>query len=117
MNYFTVYISTVILVKLAFITLSVIHVYLKLKYNNTSPLDQTVVYWKERVEFIFVFLIACLLIYLFAPPQNKGVEVIGETKIVLYLFGFVLLITAKWEEFLKASPFFIRLQNVIGINE
>lgn len=117
MKYFTAYIYTIILVKIVFISLSLTHVYLKIKKQETSVLDRTVVFWKERVEFVFVFLMACLLIYLFAPITNKGVEVTGETKIVLYLFGVILLITAKWEEFFKETPIFMRIQNIIGVNE
>jgi hypothetical protein len=46
---------------------------------------------------------AILLIYLF-NPRNPKLEIIdSETKILLYLFGIVLLITAKWEAFFEGS--------------
>jgi hypothetical protein len=76
-----------------------------------------VVFWKERVEFIFVFLMACLLIYLFFPSATKTVEISGAPRELLYLFGIVILVTAKWGEFFKVSPGLIRLQNIIGANE
>jgi hypothetical protein len=76
-----------------------------------------VVFWKERVEFIFVFLMACLLIYLFFPSSKKSVEISGAPRELLYLFGIVILVTAKWGEFFKVSPGLIRLQNIIGANE
>jgi len=117
MKYFTAYIYTIILVKIVFIALSIEHVYLKITKQESSVLYKTVEFWKERVEFVFVFLMACLLIYLFAPITNKGVEVTGETKIVLYLFGFILLITAKWDDFFKETPNFTIIQNIIGLNE
>ena len=117
MNYFLLYIYAVFTAKIIFIILATIHAYLKVTHQTTSDLDMEVLFWKERVEFIFVFLMACLLIYLFFPSSNKSVEISGATKELLYLFGIVVLVTAKWGEFFKESPGLIRLQNIIGINE
>ena len=117
MNYFLRYIYATFTAKVIFIILATMHAYLKMTHKGTSDLDMEVVFWKERVEFIFVFLMACLLIYLFFPSSNKSVEIGGATKELLYLFGIVVLVTAKWGEFFKESPGLIRLQNIIGVNE
>ena len=38
----------------------------------------------------------------------------GETKILFYLFGFVLLITAKWADFFHEAKWFKYIQGSIG---
>ena len=117
MNYFLLYIYATFTAKVIFIILATMHAYLKMTHKGTSDLDMEVVFWKERVEFIFVFLMACLLIYLFFPLRTKAVEINEETKLLLYIFGIVLLITADWGEFFSESRDFIRVQDILGVNE
>jgi hypothetical protein len=57
---------------------------------------------------------AVLLIYLFSPGKEKTVMIDGETKLLLYLFGFVLLITAKWGDFFHEAEWFQYLQKSVG---
>ena len=116
MEYFSSYLFILFALKVVFIMMAISSIYLKFKHRENSEIYKIFFYWKERVEFIFVFLMACLLIYLFFPSSNKSVEISGATKELLYLFGIVVLVTAKWGEFCKESPAFIRLQSIIGIN-
>ena len=44
-------------------------------------------------------MMSILLIYLFNPRVDRSVLIDKETKILLYLFGFILLIIAKWNLF------------------
>lgn len=113
MNYYSSYIILVFIVKIIFVVLAVTHIYLKAKGKKESSLDKNIVYWKDRFEFIFAFLMALLLIYLFNPIQGKSVIISGETKLLLYLFGFVLLITAKWGAFIEESKWFKILQESV----
>jgi Ca2+/H+ antiporter len=94
--------------------MSVTHIYLKVKGESDSDLDKKIFYWKERFEFIFVLLMAVLLIYLFSPGKEKTVMIDGETKLLLYLFGIVLLITAKWGDFFHEAEWFQYLQKSVG---
>lgn len=113
MSYYNIYIILVFIVKIIFVVLAVTHIYLKAKGKTDSSLDKNVIYWKDRFEFIFAFLMALLLLYLFNPMQGKSVIISGETKILLYLFGFVLLITAKWGTFIEESKFFKTIQQSV----
>ena len=96
--------------------MAVTHIYLKAKGDEKSELDKKILYWKERFEFIFIACMAALLIYLFNPRSKTSITIDRETKVLLFLFGFVLLITAKWDEFIKESPWFSRLQQILGKN-
>jgi cell division protein FtsW (lipid II flippase) len=114
MSYFHNYIYLIIVLKLLFVVLSISNIYLKSKDNTDAELSERVVYWKERVEFIFVILMAILLIYLFNPRHDHKDIIDKHVKILLYLFGFILLITAKWSTFFKESIWFIDIQKMIG---
>jgi hypothetical protein len=113
MNYLYSYVILVFIVKIIFIVLAVTNIYLKSTGKKDSSLDKNVVYWKDRFEFIFAFLMALLLIYLFNPVHGKSILISGETKLLLYLFGFVLLITAKWSAFIEEAKWFKTFQESV----
>ena len=110
------YIILVFFFKVIFIVLALTNIYLKTKGKGkeNGTLSKSIKYWKERVEFLFVILMALLLIYLFSPRSNRTTLINSETKLLFYLFGFVLLITAKWENFFKESKWVVYLQNALG---
>ena len=93
--------------------MAVLHLYLKSKDLEKSDLDKKLLYWKERFEFIFTALMAILLIYLFNPRADKTILIDKETKLLLYLFGFVVLIMAKWDIFFKESTLLKKIKNII----
>ena len=113
MEKFNIYITFIILIKVGFVILAVSHLYLKLKHKDHTETDKTILFWKERLEFIFIALMALLLIYLFNPRTDRNVVIDYETKLLLYLFGFVLLITAKWGDFIHENPLFKKFQKVV----
>ncbi len=103
----------ILFVKIIFIFLAVAHIYLKIIGKDHSDIDNIIVYWKNRGEFLFVALMSFLLIYLFNP--RKPTPVIDyETKQLLFLFGFMLLVTANWSLFIHESKWFKRIQQTIG---
>jgi len=106
-----IYISLIFLVKIIFIFLAVTHVYYKAKKQTNTPKDKKIVFWKNRLEFIFIIMMSLLLIYLFNPRYNKPIILDYETKLLLFLFGFILIVTAKWSIFIKESVLFQRIQH------
>ena len=113
MDYYTIYISIIFLVKIVFVILAFTHLYLEFKNKSKSDLDKQVLFWKQRFEFIFIILMSFLLIYLFNPRKNRLFMINNETKLLFFLFGFVLIITADWKIFLKESDIFKKLQFVV----
>ena len=108
------YVKFIFLIKIGFLVMAVTHIYLKAKGEEKSDLYKKILYWKERFEFIFIALMSILLIYVFNPRTDRTILVDKETKILLYLFGFILLITAKWDSFIKESPLFKKIQGSVG---
>jgi hypothetical protein len=80
------------------------HLYLQASGNIRYDLDENILYWRNKLEFLFKFLMGLLLIYLF--NSKKPVVIFGKTKDLLYVFGFLLLITANWSDFIKESNWF-----------
>ena len=117
MNNYNLFIYLIFAVKIGFIVMAITHIYLKFKGKENSDLDKKIEYWKERFEFVFVFLMALLLIYLFNTRSNRTIMIDHETKILLFLFGFVLIITADWGLFFRDSKLFKNvkfIQNIVG---
>lgn len=116
MNNLDLYINFIIFIKICFIISAITHGYLKRSDKAGSDLDEKSLYWKEKLEFIFKALMAGLLIYLFNPRQNRDKILDYETKVLLYLFGFIILLTANWSAFVEEASWFEKLQNIIGKN-
>ncbi len=114
MDKYTMFIYLIFAIKLGFILMAITHIFLKVKGKADSDLDKNILYWKERFEFVFVLLMSILLIYLFNPRRDRGTLIDGETKILLYLFGFVLLITANWGDFFHETKWLKYLQESVG---
>ena len=109
--YLDMFITFILTVKIIFILLSIYQVYLKIKHKKNTPTYKKTHYWRERFEFIFVISMAILLIYLFRP-SNANPQINAETKILLYLFGFVTILIANWEVFIHEAPWFQEVQAV-----
>jgi hypothetical protein len=108
------YVYLVFLVKIIFIILAIYDKTLKRGGKKDATKENTITFWKERVEFIFVFLMSLLLIYIFFPRANRLNLINGEVKMLLFLFGFVLLITANWSIFFQESKLLNNTQNILG---
>ena len=54
-----------------------------------------------------------LLLYLFYPRANNELYIDFETKLLLFVFGIILLTNAKWDIFFKESPMFKKIQDVV----
>lgn len=113
MNKFNISIAIIFAVKLIFIGLAGFAVYVKHKQPINDNLLNKLNFWKDRFEFIFIVLMSFLLIYLFQPRVNRLYMIGEETKFLIYLFGVILLVSAKWDLFFKESPLLIDIQQSV----
>lgn len=114
MNFFDSYITFIFIVKIVFILLALTKGVLHLKKSKDKQLISVIDFWKERIEFVFIALMSVLLIYIFYPRANHVSMLNGEAKLLFYLFGFILLLSAKWELFIKDSLAFKHIQAIVG---
>ena len=113
MTLFHIYVYFLVLLKTFFILAAVYEVYLK-KSGGDKKTIETIEYWKMRCEFVFVVGMAVILITFFTPFRPKMAVIDYETRILLFMLGWILLITAKWSEFIKQAKWFDTIQGVVA---
>ena len=120
------YIFFVFFIKITFVILAIINLYLKKqiqheeKEKNKSDkikkqvkTQQNIEYLKIHIELLFKFLMSILLIYIFNPRQNRIHLINYEAKLLFFLFGIILVFTANWEQIFNESKIFINIQSVL----
>ena len=98
--YFTFFIKLVFLIS----TLSLKYLEHKNKNKPATPRMVNLSFWKERSEFIFKACLSVILIWLFNPRSKTEPVLNTETKLLLYLYGFIVILQSNWEQFFKESP-------------
>jgi hypothetical protein len=107
------FIFFIILIKIVFIISAIGHLILSHSTSaKAEKIDPKLVYWKERTEFIFIVSMAVLLIYHFNPRLSK--KPIGEeTALLFFLFGWILIFTAKWSLFIHEAPWYTKIVSML----
>lgn len=99
----------IVFIKIIFLFSAVGHLILSHSSSSRSEkLDPKLVYWKERTEFVFVISMSLLLIYHFHPRYARK-PINEETGLLFFLFGVILIVTAKWSLFIKEAPWYERI--------
>lgn len=81
----------IVIAKLLFIIASIILLVLS-KVNPSNQHIQQLTIIQDKTHNLFTFLLSILLIYLFNPYKNREVRVDNETKIILYLYGWITIL-------------------------
>ena len=117
-NYWYDYlILIIIIIKMIFIILAITEFGFKLTKKTDTEASKNVIFWKERTEFIFIILMAVLLIYLFNPrDKNNKTPIINDlVKLLLFLYGFIIIITANWTIFIDESVIIEGIREIFHI--
>ena len=99
-DYFIVFI---LLIKLIYLILVIIHIYQKIKGKEGSPFDKKIVITKDNIEIIFIASMSILLIYLFYPYHIKRPIIDEQTRLLLFLYGFIILFTMDIKKFIDET--------------
>ncbi len=111
----------IIFVKLVFVISAVGHLCLShvpvQKDDNDAntrktQIDNHLVYWKQRTEFAFIISMSILLVYHF-NPYVPDTPVHPESKVLFFMFGLVLILTAKWSLFVTEAPWYKRMVELV----
>ena len=103
------YILFIIGLKIIFFLLLITHLYLKNK-TKWSEVDEKLLYWKERVEFLFITCMAMLMLYIFNPRSANTIFITNEIKILLFAFALLILMTENWEKFFNENKLIVNLK-------
>ena len=109
----------IILIKIIYILLVLTKIYNKVTYTTDTLFGTNILFWLIRVEFIYTFLMALLIIALFRNAIKEGMICIydKETLFLMYVFGIMLLFTAGWNQFISESTIIQYIQNIFGITK
>jgi hypothetical protein len=92
-----------LILKVVIVVFWILDIYLKyvpLEYQYVGiQIDK---FWEKRLSFIFDMLVAFLLIYLFNLLHFH--QVTKLTKLTLFTFAVMSIISADWSTFIKDSP-------------
>lgn len=67
--------------------------------------------WKENTEFIFMISMALLIIIIFNPFYNNLQYINRETIILLFVFGIIIIISSKWNDFINNIEIIKKIKN------
>ena len=116
MEYLKIYLFLIVCVKCLFLFFAIRHLYFRamLLKNPTNAvykdsLEKTKIY-KDQTEFVFTSMMALLFIYIFNPRHQNEKYITKETKLLMYIFGFVIIITSDWNQFISESTIFYVLK-------
>jgi len=113
MKLFYILVYLIFTTKIIFIILGITELYLRVNNKNDTPLFKKINIGKNQIRFAFDMLMAVLLIYVFYPKNVKTYLIDRETALLLYIFGFLLLINANWDQFFGSSFIIKKIQSVI----
>lgn len=117
MSKLNLFIYLIIFIKLIFISSTILNKFLSLKDKKKyHELIEKTEYFRERTEFVFVILMSILLIYIFNPHHIKRVPINSEMRLLLFLYGWVMIFTANWSLFLSQTKWLQPLLKKLGIN-
>jgi heme/copper-type cytochrome/quinol oxidase subunit 2 len=93
------YVFCIIIIKIIYIILALITLFFKIKIKNSKNNENILniynklVVYKKILEFIFMISTALVCIIIFYPYYKDEIFVDKETKLLLFLFGFIIIIT------------------------
>lgn len=101
MDIYTYYVTFIFIIKIIYLTIALLAIYFTHKKND--KLVSKFTFWKEHVEFLFIALMSVLLVVLFNPFMNNLKLIDRETKLLLFLYGIIIILNADWRLFFKES--------------
>ena len=116
-NTYYPFIYFIFTIKILFIIFAIIHYYLIYTHNNNTIFAKNIIYWKERLEFIFIISMSILTISLFRPYNNISIMIDYNERLLFFIYGIITCITARWNIFIHQSRWFSILQHVLGRND
>jgi uncharacterized protein YhhL (DUF1145 family) len=97
---YEVYLNLILAVKILYL----IVIILRIKSQKNKKCKQEKKYEKLEtfMHNLFLFLVSLLLLYLFRPTLRRSVTIDGETKLYLFIFGGLTLLSLA-KKFIKVN--------------
>jgi len=96
-------------VKVIFFVLTILNIILEI--INRSPLwVEYINKVRHRLEFVFIACMSVLLIIYFNPRTKSPPEINSESRLLLFAYGIIVLLSANWSLFFKESTVLKKFQ-------
>jgi hypothetical protein len=96
-------------VKIIFFLLTIFNIILE-AINKSPELVESINKWRHRLEFVFIACMSVLLLIYFNPREKSPPEINSESRLLLFAYGIIVLLSADWSLFFKESPIIKKLQ-------
>lgn len=118
-KYLNIFVWIIIFIKITFLLLSLSYFVVNKQTQNKvhdskmKSLAQTLLYWKKRMEFIYIICMSLLIIFIFSPRHNREIYITTEMIFLFYLFGIILIITSDWKLFFTNAKWYGKIQHIL----
>jgi uncharacterized membrane protein len=92
----------IIIDKVAFILVALYYHYVKKKDPSDTKKQTTLFVLKEQLEFVFIVCMSIVLVLNFNPWIDT-VVIDKETKLLLFIYGILIILTSKYSTFMSES--------------
>jgi hypothetical protein len=114
------YVSFIIFIKILFILFAIITFLLKTKIKYSKNNDKKIIsiynnlsLCKETLELFFIISTALVCIIVFCPFYKDQVIIDKHTRLLLFLYGIIIIITADWSVLTKLPTWFTDVQKIV----
>jgi hypothetical protein len=114
------YVSFIIFIKILFILFAIITFLLKTKIKYSKNNDKKIIsiynnlsLCKETLELFFIISTAIVCIIVFCPFYKDQVIIDKHTRLLLFLYGIIIIITADWSVLTKLPSWFTDAQKIV----
>ena len=109
-SYYDYFIYIILFVKLIYFICLFSLIYMKyIKKDMDDKYILIIDFMKNRFEFIFLMLIAILLIIIFNPFIKKTVKINNITKTLIFLYAIIIILNFIWIRFMNNCYFRINI--------
>ena len=84
-----------------FLSVVIYYKYIQHYEPNDTKKESTVSVIKEQIEFVYIVLMSVLLMINFNPWTTVSIDM--ETRVLLFIYGIVILLTSKYSTFINQS--------------
>jgi hypothetical protein len=90
--------NIIIGVKFAFLLFIITYNFVR---GSGTKFETNVLYWKEKIEFIYIFAMVLVILYIFYPFGKNMRFLTKKMCHLIFLYGIVSLLTLNWIDLLK----------------
>ena len=98
------FIYFIFFVKILFILFAGTALYFEVENDSKNPWSTWAIYWKNRTEFIFIASMSLICLILFNPFSKGPLVLDHDVRLLLFVYGIMILITSNWKTFFGAVP-------------